>query len=160
MSQIDMSDDSVVKQDKQAVRRFHDINNVSQTQSDTSKDDLARKQTTLLTTLTLLETQRSSLLQRLNALIPSALQQPLQDTYTPSIAAHSTPSNRFTFSPSSSEQLNDEAKAILKQHISALHSYNEIKDVAQGMMGLIAESRGVRIRDLYLDGEFGVAEAD
>ncbi|KAK8225715.1 putative DNA repair protein Swi5/Sae3 [Phyllosticta capitalensis] len=42
----------------------------------------------------------------------------------------------------------EEAKAVIKDHIRLLHSYNEIRDVGQGLMGIIAESRGVRIKDV------------
>ncbi|KAK3076542.1 hypothetical protein LTS18_012734 [Coniosporium uncinatum] len=47
-----------------------------------------------------------------------------------------------------------EAKAIITQHIKLLHHYNEIRDVGQALMGLIAESRGVRIKEVQED--FGV----
>ncbi|KAF1983471.1 hypothetical protein K402DRAFT_396718 [Aulographum hederae CBS 113979] len=49
------------------------------------------------------------------------------------------------------------AKALLKNHIRLLTAYNEIRDIAQGLMGMVAEARGVRMRDLCE--EFGVAEA-
>jgi DNA repair protein Swi5/Sae3 len=39
-----------------------------------------------------------------------------------------------------------------------LHEYNDIKDVGQGLMGIIAEARGVRQVDV--EKEFGVAEED
>lgn len=46
----------------------------------------------------------------------------------------------------------------VKQHIRLLHDYNEIKDVAQGLMGLIAEARGVR--QIEVQREFGADEKD
>jgi DNA repair protein Swi5/Sae3 len=46
----------------------------------------------------------------------------------------------------------------VKRHIRLLHEYNEIKDVAQGLMGLIAEARGVRQVDVQR--EYGVKEQD
>ena len=49
-------------------------------------------------------------------------------------------------------------ETTVKQHIALLHTYNEIRDVGQGLLGMVAENRGVRIRDVY--GEFGVAEGD
>ena len=46
----------------------------------------------------------------------------------------------------------------VKRHIRLLHDYNEIKDVAQGLMGLIAEARGVR--QIEVQREFGAGEKD
>lgn len=37
----------------------------------------------------------------------------------------------------------------LKTHIDKLHEYNEIKDVAQMVLGRIATLEGVRTKDLY-----------
>lgn len=37
------------------------------------------------------------------------------------------------------------AHARIKEHIALLHKYNEIKDIGQGLMGLIADQRGVRV---------------
>ncbi|KAI5806533.1 Swi5-domain-containing protein, partial [Peziza echinospora] len=51
----------------------------------------------------------------------------------------------------------DDPEATVKRHIRLLHEFNEIRDVAQGLIGLIAESRGVRVQDIYP--EFGL-EAD
>ncbi|KAK4697031.1 DNA repair protein Swi5/Sae3, partial [Lecanoromycetidae sp. Uapishka_2] len=53
---------------------------------------------------------------------------------------------------------NKDAQATVKAHIKLLHDYNEIRDVGQGLMGIIADTRGVRVRDVYED--FGVAEGD
>ena len=39
-----------------------------------------------------------------------------------------------------------------------LHDYNDIKDVGQGLLGMIADNRGVRVGELYE--EFGVGIAD
>ena len=50
------------------------------------------------------------------------------------------------------------ANAVIKEHITLLHKYNEIKDIAQGLMGLIAESRGVRVKVVME--EFGMGEGD
>lgn len=51
-----------------------------------------------------------------------------------------------------------DAAVRVKQHIALLHQYNEIKDVGMGLFGLIADRRGVRVRDVFE--EFGVVEAD
>lgn len=52
----------------------------------------------------------------------------------------------------------NDPKKTVKQHIHLLHSYNEIKDVAQGLMGLLAESRGERLGDVSRS--FGMLEKD
>ncbi|KAJ5414530.1 hypothetical protein N7509_001157 [Penicillium cosmopolitanum] len=55
-------------------------------------------------------------------------------------------------------KLHNEPDKTVKQHIHLLHSYNEIKDVAQGLMGLLAESRGERIGDVSRS--FGMLDKD
>ncbi|KAL1608464.1 hypothetical protein SLS60_003406 [Paraconiothyrium brasiliense] len=50
------------------------------------------------------------------------------------------------------------AQKINRKHIKLLHEYNEIKDVGQGLMGLIADQRGVRI--VEVQDEFGVDAKD
>jgi DNA repair protein Swi5/Sae3 len=50
------------------------------------------------------------------------------------------------------------APAIVESHIKLLHSYNEIKDVGLGLMGLIADGRGVRL-GVVME-ECGVGERD
>ncbi|KAL9136603.1 MAG: hypothetical protein Q9175_002195 [Cornicularia normoerica] len=52
----------------------------------------------------------------------------------------------------------NDPQATVKAHIKLLHNYNEIRDVGQGLMGIIADSRGVRVRDVYHD--FDVGEGD
>jgi hypothetical protein len=37
------------------------------------------------------------------------------------------------------------AAETVKKHIKLLHEYNDIRDVGQGLIGMIAENRGVRI---------------
>lgn len=49
-------------------------------------------------------------------------------------------------------------QATVKTHIKLLHDYNEIRDVGQGLMGIMADNRGVRVRDVYQD--FDVGEGD
>jgi len=50
------------------------------------------------------------------------------------------------------------ANKMVKDHIKLLHEYNELKDVGQGLMGLIADQRGVRI--IEVQEEFGVDAND
>jgi DNA repair protein Swi5/Sae3 len=60
--------------------------------------------------------------------------------------------NQSTITPS------QEPSAIVQRHIRLLHQYNEIKDIGQGLMGLIAEARGVRYADVQK--EYGVGKGD
>ena len=41
------------------------------------------------------------------------------------------------------------AGETVKKHIKLLHHYNDIRDVGQGLVGMIADNRGVRIGELY-----------
>ncbi|OMP89117.1 DNA repair protein SWI5-like protein, partial [Diplodia seriata] len=50
------------------------------------------------------------------------------------------------------------AKAIIQQQIRRLNDYNEMRDVGQELMGIIAESRGVRIKEVQE--EFGISAND
>jgi len=50
------------------------------------------------------------------------------------------------------------ANKLVQGHIKLLHEYNEIKDVGQGLMGLIADQRGVRI--VEVQDEFGLESKD
>lgn len=50
------------------------------------------------------------------------------------------------------------ANKIVRDHIKLLHEYNELKDVGQGLMGLIADQRGVRI--IEVQDEFGIDAQD
>ncbi|GLI76703.1 hypothetical protein PoHVEF18_004980 [Penicillium ochrochloron] len=54
--------------------------------------------------------------------------------------------------------LQNDPSETVKRHIRLLHDYNEIKDIAQGLMGLIAEARGVRHVDVQRG--YGVKEQD
>jgi hypothetical protein len=49
-------------------------------------------------------------------------------------------------------------ETTVQNHITLLHTYNQIRDIGTGLMGIIAENRGVRVRDVYR--EFGVGETD
>jgi len=53
-------------------------------------------------------------------------------------------------------KLKSPPEETVKRHIQLLHEYNEVKDVAMGLMGLVAESRGVAIKDVAE--ECGVGE--
>ncbi|KAK2002747.1 Swi5-domain-containing protein [Colletotrichum falcatum] len=53
-----------------------------------------------------------------------------------------------------------EASAVVARHVKLLREYNEIKDVGQQLMGMVAEMRGVTVGSLYRTGEFGVGPKD
>lgn len=55
-------------------------------------------------------------------------------------------------------KLKHPAAATVKRHIKLLHDYNDIKDVGQGLIGMIADNRGVRVGELY--DTFGVGLSD
>ncbi|KAK4501197.1 hypothetical protein PRZ48_007004 [Zasmidium cellare] len=100
---------------------------------------LQTKLSNLRTHLTTLQNQHTTAIT--TSTLPSGL--PLPETWTPAqkqTAALQT------------------ANAVIKEHIALLHSYNEIKDVGMGLMGLVAEKRGCRVKEVM--GEFGVGEKD
>lgn len=50
------------------------------------------------------------------------------------------------------------AKHIVSRHTAALTRYNDVKDAAQGIMGLLAERRGARVGEVME--EFGMGDGD
>ena len=46
----------------------------------------------------------------------------------------------------------------VRTHIRLLHDYNELRDIGTGLMSLIADQRGVRLKEIMA--EFGVGEGD
>ncbi|KAF3283868.1 hypothetical protein TWF970_001039 [Orbilia oligospora] len=59
---------------------------------------------------------------------------------------------------STTEKLENPPKATIKQHIKLLHDFNEIRDVGLHLIGMIADERGVGLKEVL--GEFGVTEKD
>jgi len=57
-----------------------------------------------------------------------------------------------------SQLKNPDASATVKTHIALLHRYNETKDIGMGLLGLISEQRGVRLKEVLE--EWGVGERD
>ncbi|OQE08678.1 hypothetical protein PENVUL_c009G09176 [Penicillium vulpinum] len=53
-------------------------------------------------------------------------------------------------------QLIDNPDTTCKRYTQLLHEYNDIKDVGQGLMGLLAEARGAR--QIEVEKEFGVSD--
>lgn len=56
------------------------------------------------------------------------------------------------------DELMTKAKAQIKQHIDLLSQYNEIRDIGLGFMGMLAEERGVRLKEVQE--EFGMTTKD
>jgi hypothetical protein len=110
---------------------------------------LSPPKTTQETTLAELKAQRTALLASLAALpnIQSLIAE--SDTTTTSQSPESEPTN---------EEVMAAANKLVKHHIKLLHEYNEIKDTGQGLMGLIADQRGVRI--VEVQDEFGIESQD
>ena len=52
------------------------------------------------------------------------------------------------------------ASSVVRNHIGLLQRYNEIRDVGQQLIGIIAENRGVSLGSIYQDNEFGVGRND
>jgi hypothetical protein len=102
------------------------------------------------TTLAELKAQRTALIAALAAL-PQIQELIAEDESSPvsSEASDSGPTDAEVMAA---------ANKVVKKHIKLLHEYNEIKDVGQGLMGLIADQRGVRI--VEVQDEFGIGEKD
>ena len=100
---------------------------------------LATKKANLEATLASLQAQKSALVAE--AKLPSGLAMP--DGWS---------EQEKTKSPLTT------ANGVIKEHIALLHRYNEIKDVGQGLMGMIADKRGVRVATVMED--YGMDEKD
>ncbi|KAK6362157.1 hypothetical protein TWF730_005854 [Orbilia blumenaviensis] len=59
---------------------------------------------------------------------------------------------------STTGKLENPSKATIQQHIKLLHDFNEIRDVGLHLIGMIADERGVGLKQVL--GEFGVTEKD
>ncbi|KAK4150852.1 hypothetical protein C8A00DRAFT_45843 [Chaetomidium leptoderma] len=54
-------------------------------------------------------------------------------------------------------KLSQPPEVTVKTYIRRLQDYNDVKDIGQQLIGLIAENRGVPVRTLYEGGEYGVS---
>ncbi|KAK5656840.1 hypothetical protein OQA88_4388 [Cercophora sp. LCS_1] len=57
-------------------------------------------------------------------------------------------------------ELSQPPEAIVQSRIRLLKRYNDVKDVGQQLIGLVAENRGVPVGKVYEEGEFGVTGDD
>lgn len=97
---------------------------------------LAAKHATLTTTLSALQDKRAALVAA--ATLPSGLAMPTDWS-----------------DEQKTRQALSTANAVIKEHIALLHKYNEMKDIGQGLMGLIADKRGVRVTAVMEEFEMG-----
>jgi hypothetical protein len=74
----------------------------------------------------------------------------------PSMAAHTV--RNPPLSKDQSDAAMEFAREVINHHIRLLQQYNQIRDVGQGLIGMVAERRRVRVRDCQE--EFGVVEGD
>ncbi|KIW09061.1 uncharacterized protein PV09_00010 [Verruconis gallopava] len=124
---------------------------------------LQSKQVKLARTLSQLDHRRSMLLLQLLSTLPAhatrdlSISPCIDDKYTPSIYAHTVPALR-SISEEDKDLLVAHASRIIKQHIRKLHEYNEVRDIAQGLIGMIADRRGMRVVDVQA--EFGIGCGD
>jgi DNA repair protein Swi5/Sae3 len=110
--------------------------------------------------LTALETRKATLTQTLADLKSERLSLASQTKLPSGLPLATT--NPSTGLPLSEDEILAAAlkssNAVVKEHITLLHKYNEIKDIGQGLMGLIADKRDCRVKVVME--EFGVGEKD
>ncbi|KAK3403444.1 Swi5-domain-containing protein [Sordaria brevicollis] len=58
------------------------------------------------------------------------------------------------------DALSQPPEETVQQHIDLLKEYNDMKDIGQQLIGLIAENKGLSIGALYEDGQYGVTADD
>ena len=110
--------------------------------------------------LTALETRKAALTQTLADLKSERLSLASQTKLPSGLPLATT--NPSTGLPLSEDEILAAAlkssNAVVKEHITLLHKYNEIKDIGQGLMGLIADKRDCRVKVVMDD--FGMGEKD
>ena len=119
----------------------------------------------LRATLDAEQTERRHLLRQIHAHMNSKGSQPTEShppapptlsAMLPSMAAHWQPAPPLT--PGQEAEAAECARAVIKEHIRLLHEYNQIRDVGQALIGIVAESRRLRVRDCHE--EFGIMDGD
>ena len=123
-------------------------------QAERTAEQLAQQQATVHK----LETQRVELLAKFPC---QSTTQPASDkvpvlSNLASVAAHSRPLVESPLQRSARRDAEaawalQEAKEVIQTHIKLLQDYNAVKDVAQGLMGILADKRGVRLVDVMED---------
>jgi hypothetical protein len=108
-----------------------------------------------LATLRALQCEEHELYQRLHRLLCPPPPPPPK-AYLPSMLAHTQ--RNLSLTPEQKQFALREAKVVIKEHIARLTKYNEIRDVGMGLIGMVADMRCERVRDVQ--GEFGVGDGD
>lgn len=118
---------------------------------------LRAKQLSLQTTLDTLTSERDSLATRTlstSSQSTTSSTTSLSPTHLPSSQASAGDHDARTRARAAVDIANQKTKS----HIKQLQQYNDLKDIGQQLMGLIAEKRGVRIVEVQR--EFGVEGDD
>lgn len=109
--------------------------------------------------LAALEARRATLEQTLSELKTQRLQLAAQSKLP---SGHPLPVSNTAGEPVADDEVLSSAlkssNQLIKNHIALLHKYNEVKDIGQGLMGLIADKRDCRV--VAVMEEFGVGEGD
>jgi len=127
--------------------------------------DPAQVHARLLTTLADLEAQRDAIIRTFPSYTSSRSPRNMDDgaaaSNTPPKAQSESASEELTEQPVTPQDTAEAlllARTTIKRHIRLLHGYNEIRDVGQGLFGILAEQKGVRI--VQVMEEFGVGVDD
>lgn len=130
-----------------------------------TKRDPAAQQARLFSQIAELEAERDTLIRSLLPLMPTSIQESaranVNSTTNPTDTSKGTTkaSNvEHQLSEATIDGVLDQSNKTVKQHIELLHAYNGIRDIGHGLMGMIAEQRGVRVKDIM--DEFGVDAKD
>jgi len=129
-----------------------------------TKRDPAAQQARLLAQIAEIAVERDALIRALLPLMPTEIQESARASIDSE--KNSATTSESTTPPKDEHQLSqvtidavlDQSSKTVKQHIELLHAYNGIRDVGHGLMGMIAEQRGVRVKDIM--DEFGVEAKD
>jgi hypothetical protein len=109
-----------------------------------------------LATLRALQDEERELYRRLHRVLRRPEPAAPRTCLLPSTHAHTQPLPGVT-DAQRAEALR-EAKRVVGEHIARLGRYNEIRDVGMGLIGIVADMRSERVRDVQ--GEFGVGDGD
>ncbi|KAK7813650.1 hypothetical protein U0070_000700 [Myodes glareolus] len=95
-----------------------------------------------------------------SSLLPLRLPRPLGDPTSSALSSGSSPgliqaSAEIAMDPSDRRGY---CVIELEDHIALLHEYNDIKDVAQMLLGKLALTRGVTIKELYPDFDLDLSD--
>lgn len=130
-----------------------------------TKRDAATQQAHLLSQIAEIEAERNALIRSLLPLMPNEIKEAAQASDKVELNIANTPEGTTNtlegpdqLSQTTIDAVLEHSNKTVKQHIELLHAYNGIRDVGHGLMGMIAEQRGVRVK-VIMD-EFGVDAKD